>query len=141
MQFALYENTKMHPRPWKQRRFAFSCSAVFYFLVIFVGNGTIDFEEFLTMMARKMKETDTEEEMKEAFKVFDKDGDGFITVSELRQVMANLGEKLTGRFIDNVFIQAHLWNNHVLYDPWFHEIPEEYDPSRTELWDERTPRQ
>jgi calmodulin len=37
------------------------------------GNGTIDFSEFLTMMARKMKETDSEDELREAFKVFDKD--------------------------------------------------------------------
>ena len=36
------------------------------------GNGTIDFPEFLTMMARKMQDTDTEEEIREAFKVFDK---------------------------------------------------------------------
>ena len=35
------------------------------------GNGTIDFPEFLTMMARKMRDTDSEEEIKEAFKVFD----------------------------------------------------------------------
>lgn len=28
------------------------------------------------MMARKMKDTDSEEEIKEAFKVFDKDGNG-----------------------------------------------------------------
>merc|ERR1712042_239627 len=31
------------------------------------GNGTIDFPEFLTMMARKMKDTDSEEEIREAF--------------------------------------------------------------------------
>merc|ERR1719359_479380 len=36
------------------------------------GNGTIDFTEFLSLMARKMKDTDTEEELREAFKVFDK---------------------------------------------------------------------
>ena len=42
------------------------------------GNGNIDFEEFLQMMAKKMKDTDSEEEVKQAFKVFDKDGDGFI---------------------------------------------------------------
>ena len=29
------------------------------------GNGTIDFPEFLTMMARKMRDTDSEEEIKE----------------------------------------------------------------------------
>ena len=48
------------------------------------GNGTIDFPEFLTMMARKMKDTDSEEEIKEAFRVFDKDGNGFISAAELR---------------------------------------------------------
>ena len=30
------------------------------------GNGTIDFPEFCTLMARKMKDTDSEEELKEA---------------------------------------------------------------------------
>ena len=30
-------------------------------------NGTIDFPEFLNLMARKMKDTDSEEELKEAF--------------------------------------------------------------------------
>lgn len=43
------------------------------------------------MMARKMKDTDSEEEIKEAFKVFDKDGNGFISAAELRHVMTNLG--------------------------------------------------
>ena len=55
------------------------------------GNGTIDFPEFLTMMARKMRDTDSEEEIREAFKVFDKDGNGFISAAELRHVMTNLG--------------------------------------------------
>ncbi len=42
-----------------------------YFLsfLLFCSNGTIDFPEFLTMMARKMKDTDSEEEILEAFKV------------------------------------------------------------------------
>lgn len=29
------------------------------------------------MMARKMKDTDSEEELREAFRVFDKDGNGY----------------------------------------------------------------
>jgi calmodulin len=53
---------------------------------MFSGNGTIDFPEFLTMMARKMKDTDSEEEIREAFRVFDKDGNGFISAAELRLV-------------------------------------------------------
>lgn len=46
-------------------------------------------------MTRKMKDTDSEEEIIEAFKVFDKDGNGFISIDELKHVMTNLGEKLT----------------------------------------------
>ncbi|XVF66592.1 hypothetical protein PTKIN_Ptkin10aG0049600 [Pterospermum kingtungense] len=47
------------------------------------GNGTIEFAEFLNLMAKKMKETDAEEELKEAFKVFDKDQNGYISATEV----------------------------------------------------------
>lgn len=70
------------------------------------GNGTIDFPEFLTMMARKMKDTDSEEEIKEAFKVFDKDGNGYISAAELRHVMTNLGEKLSDAEVDEMIREA-----------------------------------
>lgn len=45
---------------------------IWWFSLFLSGNGTIDFPEFLTMMARKMKDTDSEEEIREAFRVFDK---------------------------------------------------------------------
>ncbi|VDI53673.1 calmodulin [Mytilus galloprovincialis] len=70
------------------------------------GNGTIDFPEFLTMMAKKMKDSDSEDELKEAFKVFDKDGNGFISAAELRHVMTNLGEKLTDEEVDEMIREA-----------------------------------
>ena len=38
------------------------------------GSGTIDFPEFLTLMARKMQDSDSEEEIKEAFRVFERPG-------------------------------------------------------------------
>ncbi|CAF3942809.1 unnamed protein product [Rotaria sordida] len=72
------------------------------------GNGTIDFPEFLTMMARKMKDTDSEEEIREAFRVFDKDGHGFISAAELRHVMTNLGEKLTDEEVDEIIRETHI---------------------------------
>jgi len=72
------------------------------------GNGTIDFAEFLTMMARKMKDTDSEEEILEAFKVFDKDGNGFISAAELRHIMTNLGEKLTDEEVDEMIREADI---------------------------------
>ena len=75
---------------------------------LILGNGTIDFPEFLTMMARKMKDTDSEEEIREAFRVFDKDGNGFISAAELRHVMTNLGEKLTDEEVDEMIREADI---------------------------------
>ena len=77
-------------------------------IINLTGNGTIDFPEFLTMMARKMKDTDSEEEIREAFRVFDKDGNGFISAAELRHVMTNLGEKLTDEEVDEMIREADI---------------------------------
>lgn len=70
------------------------------------GSGTIDFPEFLSLMARKMRDTDSEEEMREAFRVFDKDGNGYISAAELRHIMTNLGEKLTDEEVDEMIKEA-----------------------------------
>ncbi|ORZ01536.1 hypothetical protein BCR43DRAFT_181949 [Syncephalastrum racemosum] len=72
------------------------------------GNGTIDFSEFLTMLARKMKDTDSQEEIQEAFKVFDKDGNGYISAAELRHVMTSLGEKLSEEEVDEMIREADI---------------------------------
>merc|ERR1719191_329189 len=71
-------------------------------------SGTIDFPEFLTMMARKMKDSDSEEEVRKAFRVFDKDGNGFISAAELRHIMTNLGEKLTDEEVDEMLREADI---------------------------------
>lgn len=72
------------------------------------GNGTIDFPEFLTMMSRKLNDVDSEEELREAFKTFDRDGNGLISAAELRHVMTNLGEKLTDEEVDEMIREADL---------------------------------
>ena len=59
------------------------------------GIGTLDFPEFLSLMARKMKDSDTQEELKEAFKVFDKNNDGYLSLRELTHLITNLGERMS----------------------------------------------
>ena len=72
------------------------------------GNGTIDFKEFLGLMAKKMKEPENEEEIIEAFKVFDKDGNGLISSDELLHVMVSLGDNLTIEEVEDLIKDADL---------------------------------
>lgn len=61
-------------------------------------DGTIDFDEFLSLMSRRSKVTGAEmeeDELRHVFKVFDKDGNGTINLEELKTVMRNLGERLS----------------------------------------------
>nr|7VUT_A Chain A, AlleyCat10 [Homo sapiens]7VUT_B Chain B, AlleyCat10 [Homo sapiens]7VUU_A Chain A, AlleyCat [Homo sapiens]7VUU_B Chain B, AlleyCat [Homo sapiens]7VUU_C Chain C, AlleyCat [Homo sapiens]7VUU_D Chain D, AlleyCat [Homo sapiens] len=49
-----------------------------------------------------MKDTDSEEELREQFRVEDKDGNGYISAAELRIVMTNRGEPLTDEEVDEL---------------------------------------
>ncbi|CCA73697.1 probable Calmodulin [Serendipita indica DSM 11827] len=66
------------------------------------GSGTINFPDFLTMMARRMKADDVEDEIRQAFEVFARDGTGLISIGELRHIMIHLGEKLTDEEADEL---------------------------------------
>lgn len=68
--------------------------------------GSIDFSEFLTMMARKANVGDTDAELRDAFKVFDRDGSGTISRAELKQVMKGMGENLTEAELDEMMREA-----------------------------------
>ena len=73
-------------------------------------NETIEFSQFINLMARKIKDVDSEEELIAAFKVFDKDGSGYISSTELRHIMTNLGEKLADEEADEMIREADVNN-------------------------------
>lgn len=70
------------------------------------GDGTVDFKEFLKMMMKKANSKDPYDELKEAFKVFDKDQNGFISEAELKQVMLQLGETLSDEELQEMIKEA-----------------------------------
>lgn len=65
------------------------------------GNGTIDFIEFSIMMTKYVKACDTEEELRLAFRVFDKDSSGFVDVTEIKNILRG-HDKLSEREIDEI---------------------------------------
>jgi calmodulin len=54
------------------------------------------------MMTTPTKDVDFEAEMKSAFKVFDMDNSGTISLEELRKVMKSFGEILTEDELDSM---------------------------------------
>ena len=73
------------------------------------GNGIIEYNEF-KMMIEKMKE-DQDDLVIEAFKVFDKDQNGKITIDEFGEVMKQLGENITNEEIEHIYREADDDNN------------------------------
>ena len=64
------------------------------------GSGTIDFEEFTEMMAKQLAAEALEQvperpekELAEAFRIFDKNNDGYLDFNELKEVIDTFDEK------------------------------------------------
>ncbi|XP_066975123.1 uncharacterized protein [Macrobrachium rosenbergii] len=69
-------------------------------------DGVIEFNEFLQMMSKKMKDTSNQDELKEAFMVFDKNKSGYLSSTELRHVMTSLGEKMSEQEVEDMIKDA-----------------------------------
>jgi len=90
------------------------------------GDGTIDFQEFIEMMKRKSSETDQTESLKEAFKIFDKNRNGYIEAKELKQVTTTLGSQLTDEEFEDFWREADINNDGKLDYEEFIKIMKQY---------------
>ncbi|KAG2680328.1 hypothetical protein I3760_11G095400 [Carya illinoinensis] len=62
------------------------------------SNGMVEFSEFVALVVPELlpaKSPYTEDQLRQLFGMFDRDGDGFITAAELAHSMAKLGHALT----------------------------------------------
>jgi len=69
------------------------------------GSGMLEFEEFTELAAKFLIEEDEEElkkELKEAFRIYDKDGQGFITNDVLREILKEIDPKLSEADLDGI---------------------------------------
>uniref|UniRef100_UPI00403854A8 uncharacterized protein LOC143405804 n=1 Tax=Callospermophilus lateralis TaxID=76772 RepID=UPI00403854A8 len=70
------------------------------------GIGTISFENFFAIISVKMGEKDEKEEILKAFKLFDDDDTGRITLSNIRRAAKELGENLTDDELQEMLDEA-----------------------------------
>ncbi|KAI9314643.1 putative myosin regulatory light chain cdc4 [Dichotomocladium elegans] len=70
----------------------------------------IDFGTFLAILTRPngFKPAGTSQEFIQGFQVFDKAGDGTISIDELRYVLTNLGEKLSEEEVDELLKEIQI---------------------------------
>ena len=68
----------------------------------------INYEEFLSIINSKDKHIDEEEEVLNAFKVFDKDGNGLININELKELMLSIGNNWTEEEINEMLGEADI---------------------------------
>lgn len=72
------------------------------------GSGELEFDEFLALTARFLVEEDSEamqEELREAFRMYDKEGNGYINVSDLREILRALDDQLTEDELDEMIAE------------------------------------
>lgn len=69
-------------------------------------DGLVDFNALVKALESLVCKADNEDDVKDAFRVFDKDATGFIPLSELRYSLTNLGEKLTTQEVDSLIADA-----------------------------------
>jgi len=69
-------------------------------------NGKLDFPEFVIMMRDKLSGEDMEQEIRQAFRVFDRNGDGYISKQEFKHCMMHFGERFTNEEVEEMIAEA-----------------------------------
>lgn len=80
-----------------------ACCYILAYLNISIESGRLEFAEFVQLAAKFIVEEDAEamqKELKEAFRLYDKDGNGFIPTSCLKEILRELDDKLTDHELD-----------------------------------------
>lgn len=91
----------------------------------------VQFPEFVDLVQKCTRAFNAQKDLHDAFRVFDRDGHGFITTAELRHVVTTLGERMTEEEADELIREADANNEgHVDYEEFIKTISTPLPPDQ-----------
>ncbi|XP_044739044.1 troponin C isoform X1 [Chrysoperla carnea] len=72
------------------------------------SSGKVNFDAFCNIAAHFLEEEDAEamqQELKEAFRLYDREGNGYITTGTLKEILAALDDKLSNTELDGIIAE------------------------------------
>lgn len=81
-----------------------------WFCIFFcsLATGRVSFDGFVNIAGHFLEEEDAEamqQELKEAFRLYDREGNGYITTSTLKEILAALDDKLNNADLDGIIAE------------------------------------
>ncbi|XP_030760711.1 troponin C-like [Sitophilus oryzae] len=69
--------------------------------------GKVNFDDFAEIASHFLEEDEqeTQQELKEAFRLYDREGNGYITTGTLKEILAALDDNLTSRDLDGIIAE------------------------------------
>lgn len=74
----------------------------------FSATGKVNFDRFTNIASHFLEEEDSEamqQELKEAFRLYDREGNGYITTNTLKEILAALDDKLSSSDLDGIIAE------------------------------------
>jgi len=78
------------------------------FTVDYDGDGKLNLEEYVQLMELQKTPEDTEDDIVQAFRVFDSDNKGYIESAELRELLENMDWKVSADELKDLITSANL---------------------------------
>jgi len=78
------------------------------FTVDYDGDGRLNLEEYIQLMEQQKTPEDTEDDIVQAFRVFDSDNKGYIESAELRELLESMDWKVSADELKDLITSANL---------------------------------
>lgn len=86
------------------------------------GNGSIDFEEWLTLMTKKVNDKDSRSNIAKVFALYDDERTSFISIKNLRRVAQELGEEISEEELQEMITRADTDQDGLVSEEEFYQI-------------------